>query len=740
MEEMRCVVERITYSNEETGFCVLQAKVDERRDLVCLVGSIAGVRPGSILNVSGQWKLNNQYGPQFAVERWEETLPTEAVGIRKYLASGAIRGIGPHSARAIVHAFGDDTIRIIDEEPERLMEVSGIGHKRVEMIRAAWDAQKEIRGIMLFLQSHDVGASHAAKIYRQYGVESVRTVRENPYRLADDIRGIGFLTADRIALKLGFDTNGYARCRSGVIYSLNRLAEEGHCFATRNQLKVRVLKLLGIDVEVISMTLDHMLSSGDLIRETSSSLGEVAIYLPPFFHSEVGVARRLRSILAVSSPMPPGEASDAEDENVTYNDQQRMAIRTAAESKCMVLTGGPGTGKTTALLGILRVFRRQGLKTLLAAPTGRAAKRMTEATGMEAKTIHRLLEYSPTEGYRHNEYNRLKGDALIVDELSMVDVVLMYNLLKAVPDRMRLILVGDADQLPSIGAGSVLKDLILSGVVPVIHLSQIFRQAHGSQIIQNAHRVNRGEMPSEASKRDGDYFFIPEENAGKLAELIVSLCAKRLSGYYGVHPINDIQVLTPMVKGELGTHSLNALLQKRLNPSAGPVLHFGETEFHRHDKVMQIRNNYDKEVFNGDIGYVSTIDTEDRELEVVFDGRSVFYDATDLEELTLAYACTVHKSQGSEYPIVVMPVSEKHRVMLQRNLIYTAMTRAKRILVLAGTRKALGYAIKNNKVASRNTMLAERLCSQDGFLPGARHDADAITTQPCNPVHDFHQP
>ncbi len=717
MEQLRCVVERVTYSSEESGFCVLQTKVDSHKDLVTLVGSMAGIRPGSVLTVSGQWKLNSQYGRQFAVDRWEETLPADERGLEKYLGSGVIKGIGPHCAGLIVHRFGQDALRIIEEEPKRLTEISGIGAKRAEMIRQSWDSQREIRNIMIFLQSNDVGASHAAKIFKRYGAQSVKVVRENPYRLADDIRGIGFVTADRIAQKLGFDLNSYARCRSGTVYTLNLLADEGHCFAYRKQLEEAAAKLLNIDEQVVSMTLDHMLSAGDLIREGTGGEEGPPIYLPPFHHSETGVARRVRSIIGTPPLIQCAAQSDSGRRGIAYNELQRKAVLTASEAKCMVLTGGPGTGKTTTLLGILSVFSRQGLKALLAAPTGRAAKRMTETTGLEAKTIHRLLEYSPTEGYRHNDQNLIKGDALIVDEVSMIDVVLMYNLLKAVPNHMKLILVGDVDQLPSIGPGCVLRDIIASGVVPVIHLKEIFRQAGGSQIIHGAHRVNRGEMPLFSRGRDGDFFFLESKEAEETASLIVDLCVRRLPNYYHAHPIQDIQVLTPMIRGVLGAQNLNALLQKSLNPDAGEALSHAGMEYHRHDKVMQIRNNYEKEVFNGDIGYVESVNAEERVMEVLFDGRLVPYDTSELEDLMLAYACTVHKAQGSEYPIVVMPVTMKHYVMLQRNLIYTGMTRAKRVLVMAGMPAALHYAVKNNKVSRRNTLLEERLRGRSNSIP-----------------------
>ena len=711
MERLRCVVERITFRNEENGYSVLRCRAAGFADLVTAVGPMADVHVGSVLSLGGAWKLDAKYGRQFAVETCEETLPATVYGIEKYLGSGLIRGIGPKYARRIVQTFGADTLTVIDERPEELIRVPGIGKARVEQIIRSWAEQKEIRNIMLFLQSHDVSTAHAAKIFRQYGAESIRVVQENPYRLADDIWGIGFKTADTIAEKLGFEKEKFVRLRSGLMYTLNRLAEEGHCYAESGQLIETGAKLLEVDPDLLTDALNEMIQAEDVILVQIPDTRDYAIYLPPFFYSEAGIHNRLWKIQAAPAGKPLREQLRME-EGIEYDEAQLQAIRTAQESKIMVLTGGPGTGKSTTTLGIIHAF--SGMNILLAAPTGRAAKRLSEVTGMEAKTIHRLLEFKPPEGYKRNEEHPLEGDVLIVDECSMVDVMLMYALLRAVPDAMRVILVGDVDQLPSVGPGNVLRDIIESAVFPVITLTRIFRQAAASRIITNAHRINRGEFPDLSNARGTDFFFQSVEEPEKAAELIVSLVQERLPKYYGVEP-RAIQVLTPMQRGAAGAASLNQALQAAVNPPArdsrspAPELRRAGFTFRTGDKVMQIRNNYDKEVFNGDIGVIQSIDPENRTLQILFDDRLVDYDADELDEITLAYATTVHKAQGAEYPIVVMPVMMAHFMMLQRNLLYTGVTRAKKALVLVGQKKAVGCCVRNVTVDRRNTLLAERL-------------------------------
>lgn len=704
MIKLRCVVERITYQNPENGYCVLKTKVKDYSDLVTVVGNLLEVNVGSVLLVEGNWKVDRKYGSQFIVEKWEETMPATLYGIEKYLGSGLVKGVGPKFAQRIVSRFGLDTIQIIEDEVNRLYEVDGIGPKRVAKIHESWEKQKEIKNVMLFLQGYGVSTAFAAKIFKQYGKESIETVKGNPYRLADDIWGIGFKTADTIAEKMGYEKEDPRRCRSGILYTLSELSDEGHVYGIREQLVSTAETLLEAGREAISSVLDDMVSNGDLKTE-----GE-AIYLPPFYYAECGTAGKIRRLLESPGPLVSTDIDISRIEaesGIHYDDVQIDAIRRASESKVMVLTGGPGTGKTTTTQGIIAAFKSMGLSVVLAAPTGRAAKRMTEATGLEAKTIHRLLECKPPEGYQRNDENPIEGDALIVDESSMIDIVLMNALLKAMPPEMRLVLVGDIDQLPSVGAGNVLRDIIDSGAVPVVRLTRIFRQAQSSRIVMNAHRINSGKAPDISNGKNTDFFFIEQEEPESAATLIVDLVKTRLPKAYGVRT-SSVQVLTPMQKGVIGATNLNIALQDALNPT-DVCLHRSGYTFRQGDRVMQVKNNYDKIVFNGDIGFVSSINLEDRTLTVRFDGRDIEYDHTELDELTLAYATTIHKSQGSEYPIVVIPVMMTHFVMLQRNLIYTGVTRAKKICILVGTKKALMYAVKHLTVDKRNSLLKERL-------------------------------
>lgn len=719
MIKIRCVVERITYQNPENGYSVLKVRMKGYDDLIPLVGNLLDANVGSVLLVDGEWKIDKKYGRQFMAQKWEETMPATVYGIEKYLGSGLIKGVGPKFAKRIVQLFGEDTIAVIEERIDRLREVPGIGEKRIRMIEQSWERQKEVKNIMLFLQDNGVSTSFAAKIYKAYGNESIVKVKENPYRLADDIWGIGFKTADSIAAKLGFGKETYVRLRSGVMYTLSRLADEGHVYANRQQLVDRASELLNTEDNVIVMTVDQMLREQDLVQENE------AIYLLPFYYAETGTAGKLRRLGAV----PAGDKlwvrlTKAREEtgnshlsvdiekiehavHMKYDEVQADAIRQAAMAKVMVLTGGPGTGKTTTTQGIIAAYRAYGLRILLAAPTGRAAKRMTEATGLEAKTIHRLLECKPPQGYQKNEENPLEGDVLIIDECSMIDIILMNALLKAIPAHMRLILVGDIDQLPSVGAGNVLRDIMESGQFPVIRLTKIFRQAQTSRIIMNAHNINSGKMPDISNGKNTDFFFIQKEEPEEAAAEIVKLVKKNLPRYYKVEP-TMIQVLTPMQRGTVGAANLNLALQEAINPH-GEGLRRSGFVFRIGDKVMQLKNNYDKEVFNGDIGRIVQVDLTERTLIVSFDDRQVEYDASELDELVHAYATTIHKAQGSEYPIVVMPILMNHFVMLQRNLIYTGITRAKKILVIVGTKKALAYGVNHVTVTKRNTMLRERL-------------------------------
>lgn len=720
---IRCVVERITYQNPENGYSVLRVHVKGYDDLVTVVGNLLDANVGSVLLVEGSWKVDSRYGKQFIAEKWEETLPATVYGMEKYLGSGLIKGVGPVYARKIVQKFGTDTFAVIEDNIEVLIEIPGIGQKRIQMIAESWERQKEVKNIMLFLQEHGVSTAFAARIYKQYGNESIRRMKENPFQLADDIWGIGFRTADGIAQKLGFGKEAYVRLRSGIMYALSELADEGHVYARKEQLIEKACELLEAEDCCVVMTMDQMLKDKDLIQE------EDAVYLPPFYYAETGTAGKLKRLAAqpakdrlwtglaearrrTGNPNLSVDVARIEQSvGMKYDEIQADAIRRAAMAKVMVLTGGPGTGKTTTTQGIIAAYRAYGLKILLAAPTGRAAKRMTEATGLEARTLHRLLECKPPEGYQKDEENPLEGDVLIVDECSMIDIILMNSLLKAIPAHMRLILIGDIDQLPSVGAGNVLRDIIGSERFPVIRLTRIFRQAQESRIVMNAHRINAGQMPDISNGRETDFFFIQKEEPEEAAAEIVSLVKDKLPRYYGVSP-SVVQVLTPMQKGLVGATSLNLALQESLNPE-GEGLRRSGFLYRVNDKVMQIKNNYDKEVFNGDIGTVVSVDVADRTLAVEFDNRRIVYDATELDELVHAYATTIHKAQGSEYPIVVMPVLMSHFVMLQRNLVYTGITRAKRVLVMVGTRKALAYAVRNVTVTDRNTMLARRLAVEN---------------------------
>lgn len=740
MENIRCTVERITYQNEENGWSVLRVNVKGYKDVVTLVGNFCDTKVGAVLAVEGNWKMDAKFGKQFQAVNWKEELPSSIVGIEKYLGSGLIKGIGPIYAKKIVAKFGEETLNVIEEDIQRLSEVDGIGKKRIDLIAKSWEKQKDVKDIMVFLQGNGVSSAYAAKIYKAYGKESINKVKENPYRLADDIWGIGFKTADSIAKNMGYAENDIRRCKSGIIYSLNQLANDGHVYAVREQLIKDANERLGLteNTDNPQATASNTFASApvseeiplgmvaeptpqmrppveqaleELISAEELKVEDECIYLPPFYYSEVGVAKKLLELKnAKQDNLFAGQVNMEaieKESGITYDDVQQAAIHMAAESKVMVLTGGPGTGKTTTTQGIISAWKTAGLRILLAAPTGRAAKRMSEATGMEAKTIHRLLGFKPTEGYKFNEENPLDGDALIVDECSMIDIILMYSLLKAIPPTMRLVLVGDIDQLPSVGAGNVLRDIIESEAIPVTRLTRIFRQAQSSRIVMNAHAINQGYFPNIQNGKDTDFFFIRAEEPQDAVPQIVNLVKNRLPKAYG-RPVSDVQVLTPMRRSYCGSDNLNIELQKALNPM-GVSLSFGGTLYRSGDRVMQIRNNYDKDVYNGDIGTISDVDLEENELLVSFGDKVVTYEKSELDELVLAYATTIHKSQGSEYPIVVIPVFYSFFTLLQRNLIYTAITRAKKICVLIGQVKALGYAVKNLTVEQRNTKLKERL-------------------------------
>ncbi|MCL2158945.1 MAG: ATP-dependent RecD-like DNA helicase [Oscillospiraceae bacterium] len=722
MEQLRGVVERITYANEEKGYSVIKLAVKNYGELVTVVGNMASVNVGTVVTAKGDWTHNPKYGRQFEAESWEESVPATVYGIEKYLGSGLVKGIGPKYAKLIVSKFGDKTLEVIEGDPDRLIEVENIGAKRVAMIKKAWSEQKEIKNVMIFLQEHGVSTAFGYRIYKAYGESAIKTVKDNPYKLADDIWGIGFKTADAIASKLGMEKESFARCRSGIFYALNRFADDsGHCYVPIGELCAKCSEMLEIEEAKIVMSIDELAQKKELYREKTEESDN--IYLLPFHYSEAGTANRLASIISNEQDniIPPENAKKLlfelvnmqKAQGIIYDEIQIEAVKMAVASKVFVLTGGPGTGKTTITKAIIQIFKNAKKKVLLAAPTGRAAKRMSEACGMESKTIHRLLESKPPEGFSRDAENPLEGDVLILDECSMIDIVLMYSLLKAVPDSMTLILVGDVDQLPSVGAGNVLGDIIASGCVPVLRLTHIFRQAAGSKIVTNAHRINAGKMPDLSGGKDSDFFFIQtaqddQNDPAEIVRQIVELCSERLPKYYKFDPLTDIQVLTPMKKSETGSDNLNRVLQDALNKNT-LSLRRGATEYRLKDKVMQIKNNYEKQVYNGDIGYICDINQTDKTLSVNFDGNIIEYDVLELDELVLSYAITIHKSQGGEFLAVVMPFSFSHFVMLGRNLLYTAVTRAKKAVVMIGDAKAVSYAAKNNNSKKRNTTLAKRL-------------------------------
>ena len=720
MEALQGILERIVFENAETGYTIGRLSSREYpNELITVVGNLASANAGESVLLKGIWTNNPKYGKQFQIEGYETVLPATVVGLRKYLGSGLIKGIGPVMAGRIVTCFGMDTMDVIESAPKKLMLVPGIGKKRVDMIMEAWEAQREVKNVMLFLQSHNVSTTHAAKIYKTYQSDSVPIVRENPYRLADDIYGIGFKTADTIAEKLGMDNESPHRVKAGLKYVLSQKADDGHVFLYRHELIAASQEILGLSTEAIENGIAALAVNEEIIPENLGipvpTEAEEAVYLAPFYYSEIGVVNNLSRLLKYPTVRhKPGflDYSITQLEakmRMSFAANQREAIRKALTSRAIILTGGPGTGKTTTTTGIIHLFEQLGRRITLAAPTGRAAKRLSETTKRDAKTIHRLLEFSPQEnGFKRNAENPLETDVVIIDEISMVDLVLMNNLLKAIPPEAMLILVGDVDQLPSVGAGNVLKDLIASDKITVVRLTEIFRQAQASLIVTNAHRVNRGKHPKVKGPSDRDFFFIEEADPEEVVTCICNLVRDRLPKHYDYHPMDDIQVLCPMRRSTVGTDNLNRRLQETLNTNLTETVKGGRN-FRVGDKVMQVRNNYDYDVFNGDIGRISSVDQVEKQVLISFPEKVVRYDMADLNELVLAYATTVHKAQGSEYTAVVIPLLTQHYMMLQRNLLYTAITRAKELVVIVGTKEALGVAIRNNKVVERNSHLASRI-------------------------------
>ncbi len=717
-------IERITYTNPENGYTIAQVKVRGEKRVVSIVGNLIDPMPGEIVELQGQWKIHSKYGEQFEVEAYRTTVPATIHGIKKYLGSGLIKGIGPVMAGRIVSQFGKKTLDIIENDIEKLSEVSGIGGKRIEMIQTAWEEQKEIRTVMMFLQSHQVSTGYAIKIFKQYGDRAIDVVTENPFQMATDIFGIGFITADKIAANIGFSKDSPLRIRAGILYVLNELSGDGHVYYPYLKLIEKCSEILDVDGRLVDDELMQVAVEKQIVIESEDdglSLHENyedtrAVFLARSHFCETGISYMLKRLMATPKMIRSVDVRQAvkwvQDQlHFSLADNQKKAIVSAVQSKLMVITGGPGTGKTTIIQAILKIYQKLHVNILLAAPTGRAAKQMSETTGFGAKTIHRMLSFNfRSGGFQKNEKDPLDCDLLIVDEASMIDTVLMHHLLKAVPPEATLILVGDVNQLPSVGAGNILGDIIASRVIPVVRLNEIFRQARQSQIIVNAHQINNGFLPKTNGENDEntDFYFIDQESPERVLEIILELAANRIPQKFGFDASDDIQVLSPMHKGLVGTANLNKELQKRLNPQKDNIV-YGNTTFHCHDKVMQIRNNYDKNVFNGDIGRVVDINRETREVIIAFDGKKIAYDFTELDEIVPAYAVSVHKSQGSEYPAVIIPVLTQHYILLQRNLIYTAVTRGRELVILVGTKKALAIAINNDKTQQRFTRLKDRL-------------------------------
>ncbi|NLX11895.1 MAG: ATP-dependent RecD-like DNA helicase [Chloroflexi bacterium] len=722
-------VERITFYSEETNYCVLRLRPDQPRlgggQLVTVVGTMPEIQPGESVRLEGEWTSHPQYGRQFRAELVTTVRPATAEAIQRYLGSGLVKGVGPVTAQRIVDYFGLDTLDTLDRMPQRMLEVPGVGKHRAGLIARAWVEQQHIKEVMLFLQGHGVSTWLAVKIYKQYGDQAIAIVSRDPYRLAADIFGVGFRTADKIARNLGLPADSPARIGAGLAHALNEATNDGHVFLPRDELVEQTAALLELEPDSIEGQIGRTIERRDLITEAvPADLGVVeAIYLPPLFYSERGSANRLKQM----DRMPMSRLADLQRRDwtdlltqvvaggpVALTNQQQEAVRLALTNKLSILTGGPGTGKTTTLRALIGVLERTGHRFLLASPTGRAAKRLSEATGHPARTIHRMLGFRPSEqGFEHNEENPLEADMVVIDEASMIDLILFYSLLRALTPDTHLLLVGDVDQLPSVGPGNVLHDVIRSGVGPVTRLDVIFRQAETSLIIRNAHRINRGEMP-DTSNQGGDFFLFGIEDPEAAADLLIDIVKERIPKQFGLDPLHEIQVLSPMYRGAVGVSNLNERLQESLNPNPkGRIIErrFAGRLYRVGDKVIQTRNNYDKDVFNGDIGRVHALDLTNQNMTIAFEDRFVQYDWSEADELTHAYCISVHRSQGSEYPCIVLPILTQHYMLLQRNLLYTAITRAKKLAVLVGTKRAIGIAVKNDKVARRWSALDWRIKS-----------------------------
>ncbi len=709
MESIKGTIERIVFRNEENGYVVARISSNSHdENLTTIVGNIASINIGENYELKGEWTNNQKYGRQFSFKDYILILPTSLLGIKRYLSSGLIKGVGPATAERIVNHFGNKTLDILENDLKRLTEIEGIAEKRVEIIEKSWEEQKEIKRVMLFLQSYQITTGYAVKIFKTYGNAAIKKLEENPYCLINDVMGIGFKIADNIAQKLGIEADSPERIEAGIKYILQELANQGHCYGVKSEIIKFGSELLEADESLFEKALNHLNDGEEIIIQSEK------IWLPYYYYSELGICKKLIKLIEyphqiININLKEKIKSIEEKYHITFAREQKKAINQVLLNRILVLTGGPGTGKTTTTLGLIELFKELKFNITLAAPTGRAAKKISETTGREAKTIHRLLKYSPKNNtFFKNEDNPIHTDVIILDEVSMIDVILMNQLLKAILPGTFLVLIGDVDQLPSVGPGNVLKDIIESGVIPVVRLTTIFRQESRSLIIVNSHRINEGKYPILKGEKERDFYFLEEEIPQAAVRKIINLCTTRLPSKYKIDPVVDIQVLTPMYKGEVGADNLNYQLREALNPK-GTQIKYRDNIFRVNDKIMQIKNNYDKEVFNGDIGTINKINLEESTLEVSFYERKVSYDFAELNELVLAYAITVHKSQGSEYKIVIIPVTTQHYLLLQRNLLYTGITRARDMVILIGTKKALWIAIKNNKTFHRNTLLQERL-------------------------------
>jgi len=718
-ESINGTVSRLLYSSDESGWCAVRLSNDDRGAFAA-TGPLLGVREGDELRLTGRWVEHPRFGEQFKAESYVTVAPSTLEGIRKFLGTGRVKGIGPTMASRIVDTFGLDSLEIMDRDPGRLLEIHGIGRATLAKVQASWEKHRGIQQIMIFLTGHGIGPGVAVKAYGKYGAAAVDVVRDDPFRLAEDVIGVGFRTADRIAQRIGIPADSPQRLRAGLLFTLSEASVEGHVFLPRSRLLEDASALLEIDQALLEPELDQLQQRQSVVAVVRSD-DETAIFTLRLEAAEASVANHIRELLGHATA---GSAIDV-DKAVTWYQRrasielaknQRQAIAAALNGRVLVVTGGPGTGKTTLVQGITQIFHARKQRVLLAAPTGRAAKRLAQATGGDAKTIHRLLEFAPRSWtFTRDRENPLEADVVVIDEVSMLDIELAAHLLEAIPPGCRLVFVGDADQLPSVGPGNVLGDLIASGVVPFVRLDHIFRQAEASRIVVNAHRINSGQMPiSDGNNPDADFYFVARDDPVEAAELAVDFAARRIPNHFHLDAIDDIQVLAPMHRGELGVRRLNERLQTELTPS-GPEIAVGTRRFRLGDKIMQVRNNYDLEIFNGDIGRVEFFDEESDEMVVRFDGRAVAIPHDSLEDLIPAYACTIHKSQGSEYPAVVIVLHHQHHIMLQRNLLYTAVTRGRRLVVVVGSRRALARAVDNATQRARFTLLADRLAGRVGY-------------------------